>query len=449
MQTTKNFEALGQALGAREITSEALVAQALAKAEAPAGEGSRAFIALNAAALKQAQAIDSARARGDDLPVHAGIPISVKDLFDLQGEVTRAGSVVLGGAEPAQRTAPAIQRLLDAGFIPIGRTNMTEFAYSGVGLNPHYGTPLNPWDRSTGRIPGGSSSGAAVSVTDGMAVAGVGTDTGGSCRIPAALTGITGWKPSAGRVPRAGVYPLSESLDSVGVLALDVAGCAVLDDVMAGGIGGLPESHVAADLHLAVLAHYVTEGMDDAVGRAYARTLSALSSAGARLTEIRLPDIERLPELNARGGIAAREAWAFHAPLLEASESEYDPRVAGRIRAGAQVDDEEMAGLMAARARMIAGFESAMAGFDALIAPTVPIIAPPIAAFAADDDYIRLNLLLLRNPSLFNFLDGCAISLPIHAAGEAPVGLMLAAPNGQDRSLLGVSRGLESALLRR
>ncbi len=432
------------ALAAGEITSEALLSQALARvAEAESSAAGQVFIALDQDALQRARAIDRARADGAVLPTHAGMPISIKDLFDVQGQVTRAGSVVLDAAPPAAQTAPAIQRLLDAGFVPVGRTNMTEFAYSGVGLNPHYSTPLNPWDRQTGRVPGGSSSGAAVSVAEGMAVAGIGTDTGGSCRIPAALTGITGWKPSADRVPREGVYPLSSSLDSVGVIAADVAGCAALDDVMAGGVGEVPAARPVSELKLAVLDHYVTEGMDDWVAGAYDRALSGLSAAGATLTEIRMPAVERLPELNARGGIAAREAWDFHARQLQEVGEGYDPRVAGRIRAGAQVGDEELAAIRVARREMIEDFVGAMEGFDAVLAPTVPIVAPPLAAFAEDDEYVRLNLLLLRNPSLFNFLDGCAISLPVHEPDGPPVGLMLAAANGRDSSLLSIAAGIE------
>jgi aspartyl-tRNA(Asn)/glutamyl-tRNA(Gln) amidotransferase subunit A len=450
------FDETCKALSSGEISSEELLAEAqkrVADADAKQGTGThpsvggQVFIELDEHAQEKARAIDLARAAGDELPAHAGIPISIKDLFDVQGQVTRAGSVVLEEAAPAAKTAPAIQRLLDAGLVPVGRTNMTEFAYSGVGLNPHYGTPLNPWDRQTGRIPGGSSSGAAVSVTDGMAVAGIGTDTGGSCRIPAALTGITGWKPSANRVPREGVYPLSFSLDSVGVLARDVAGCAALDDLMAGGAGRVPAPRQISELRLAVLDHYVVDGMDDEVSRTYESALNSLSAAGATLERLQLPMIERLPELNARGGIAAREAWDFHAELLASSGDGYDPRVAGRIRAGAQVDDEELAAIRAARQEMTAAFANAMARFDAVLAPTVPIVAPPLAAFEQDDEYVRLNLLLLRNPSLFNFLDGCAISLPIQNESEPPVGLMLAAPNGQDLAVLGVAGGIEQEFL--
>jgi aspartyl-tRNA(Asn)/glutamyl-tRNA(Gln) amidotransferase subunit A len=323
---------------------------------------------------------------------------------------------------------------------------MTEFAYSGVGLNPHYGTPLNPWDRVTGRVPGGSSSGAAVSVTDGMAVAGIGTDTGGSCRIPAALTGITGWKPTARRISCEGVYPLSESLDSVGVLTADAAGCAVLDDLMAQGEGSVPEERPISALNLAVLDHYVTDGMDEPVARCFDQALATLSASGARLTDIRLPVIEQLPELNARGGIAAAEAYAFHRTQLETAGDRYDPRVASRIAAGARVDAAELTRIRSVRVEMIQAFEAALAGYDAVVVPTVPIVAPALSAFESDDEYVRLNLLLLRNPSLFNFLDGCAISLPVHPTGAAPVGLMLAAPAGRDRSLLGVSLGVEACL---
>jgi aspartyl-tRNA(Asn)/glutamyl-tRNA(Gln) amidotransferase subunit A len=435
-----------ESLETGEVTSGQLVGKALERAQDPSGEGSRVFIAVEDMAREKSRVLDAARAAGAAPSPWAGIPISVKDLFDVAGQLTRAGSVVLEGQPLAMETAPAIARLLEAGFVPIGRTNMTEFAYSGVGINPHYGTPLNPWDRATGRIPGGSSSGAAVSVTDGMAAAGIGTDTGGSCRIPAALTGITGWKPTASRVPREGVYPLSESLDSVGVLAADVAGCAVLDDLMAGGKGSVPAHRPISTLNLAVLDHYVNEGMDDHVAGCFELALKTLSGSGARLTGIRLPSIEQLPGLNAGGGIAAAEAYAFHQDQLAAMGEGYDPRVASRIAAGARIGEAELIRIRAARRQMIGEFEAALSGFDAVLAPTVPIVAPPISAFELDEDYIRLNLLLLRNPSLFNFLDGCALSLPVHPAGSAPVGLMAAAPAGRDRALLAASLSLETVL---
>jgi aspartyl-tRNA(Asn)/glutamyl-tRNA(Gln) amidotransferase subunit A len=440
-----------RALAEGRTTSVELVEACLSKASDPGGEGRRVFIDLQVERAREAaRAADERRSRGKATP-WTGIPISVKDLFDMEGQITRAGSRVLADAPPAVATAPSIARLIEAGFVVVGRTNMTEFAYSGVGLNPHYGTPLNPWDRTGERIPGGSSSGAAVSVTDGMALAGIGTDTGGSCRIPAALTGIVGFKPTARRVPLEGVYPLSPSLDSVGPLAVSVDCAAILDDVLAGGEGWTPELEAVdalrgGALRLAVLDNYVTEGLDQEVAAAWRRALDVLARSGVRLERIRFADLERLPDLNARGGIAAAEAWAHHAARLEDAESLYDPRVGGRIRAGASVTREELDDLYAVRSAMIEEFGALMQGFDAIIAPTVPMVAPRIAEFEADDDYVRLNLALLKHPSVFNFLDGCAISIPVHRPGAAPVGLMLAAPGGADRSILTAARTVEDLL---
>src|SRR5215475_5871155 len=223
--------------------SRDLIEQCLARIEDRAGEGSRVYLKVHAEASRAAaDYYDHLRARGAAPSPFAGIPVSIKDLFDIAGDVTTAGSTALRDAAPATRDAPSVARLRAMGFIPIGRSNMTEFAFSGLGINPHYGTPANLYDRKAARIPGGSSSGAAVSVTDGMAFCGLGTDTGGSCRIPAALCGIVGFKPTARRVPTQGAFPLSTSLDSIGPLAATVECCAVVDAVLAGeGALALPK----------------------------------------------------------------------------------------------------------------------------------------------------------------------------------------------------------------
>ncbi|MEJ2541521.1 MAG: amidase [Gemmatimonadota bacterium] len=440
---------LRDALAAGRTTSTALVEAALERARDPAGEGPRVYLTrYDEQALAAAAAVDAQRGRGEPAPPWAGIPVSVKDLFDRAGETTRAGSRILAGAPAARRTAPAIERLLAAGFIPVGRTNMTEFAYSGLGLNPHYGTPRNPFEREVGRIPGGSSSGAAVSVTDGMAAAAIGTDTGGSCRIPAALTGLTGFKPTADRIPREGVYPLSPSLDSVGPLAHSVSCCAVIDDVLAGGRGESPQPPTASTLRLAVLTHYVTDDLEPAVADAYGNALRRLAQAGADLVDLSLPEIEVLPTLNAGGGLVAAEAYAHHQAQLATAAEQYDPRVADRIAAGAAIDAARVAEIRRERVRLVGAFAAAMDGFDALLAPTVPIVAPPLGALGTDSEYVRLNLLVLRNPSLVNVLDGCAVTVPIHDAGEAPVGLMMAAPGGRDRRLLGIAEAVEGIVRR-
>ncbi len=258
-----------------KTSSRKLVEQALAKISNPAGEGARAFIKVDAeGALAAADYQDRLRRQNRQPSPFAGIPISVKDLFDLAGEVTTAGSKVLKDAAPALVDAPAIAALKSAGLIVLGRTNMTEFAYSGVGLNPHYGTPRSAFDRKTGRIPGGSSSGAAVAIADGMCALSIGTDTGGSCRIPAAYNGIVGYKPSTGRVSTRGAYPLSSRFDSVGPLGNSVACCAAADALMAGDWTGKIAAREVSSLRIGVLKTAVLEGLDADVAAAYERALS-------------------------------------------------------------------------------------------------------------------------------------------------------------------------------
>src|SRR5580658_5220377 len=274
----RTIEQHAQALAQRTTTSRALVDESLARIADPAGEGARAFTKVHAeTARTMADAMDALRHAGRAPSRYAGIPVALKDLFDIEGEPTPAGSRALADAPPATANAPVVQRMLAAGFVPVGRTNMTEFAFSGLGINPHYGTPLSPWDRAAGRIPGGSSSGTAVSVSDGMAVAGLGTDTGGSCRIPAAFCGIVGYKPTARRVPISGVLPLAPSLDSVGPLAPSVACCAEIDAILAGEPPTAPTPANLNGLRLAVPENTVLDGMDSAVSAAFERALDVLS----------------------------------------------------------------------------------------------------------------------------------------------------------------------------
>jgi aspartyl-tRNA(Asn)/glutamyl-tRNA(Gln) amidotransferase subunit A len=438
---------LAERLAQGKTTSRALVEACLARIEDPAGEGSRAFtVVMRDQALAAADAVDAMRKAGIACPPHAGIPISIKDLFDIDGQVTRAGSKALADAPAAKSDAAAVARLRRAGLIVIGRTNMTEFAFSGVGLNPHYGTPKSVWDRNTGRIPGGSSSGAAVSVADGMAHMGLGTDTGGSCRIPAAFNGIVGYKPTARRVPTMGAVPLSTTLDSIGPLARTVACCAAADAVLAGERDTPLRPLDAAGLRLAVAKTIVLNDMDATVARDLEQALSRLSAAGARIEHIDVAEFDRTPQINAKGGLSAVEALAWHQSLIERKGDAYDPRVLVRIRRGVEQTGVDYVQLVEARARLVGDFDARMADFDALLMPTVPMIAPPISALDKDEDYARVNLLALRNPSFINMVDGCAISLPMHRPGEAPTGLMAAAARGMDRHLLRVAAGIEAVL---
>lgn len=439
------LSALAQALAEGRTTSAELTDMALAASAE--GEGPTAFMHLHAdRARAEAAALDGLRAAGREARPFAGIPISVKDLFDEAGHVTTAGSKALADGLPAALDAPIIDRLRRAGFVITGRTVMTEFAYSGLGLNPHYGTPAAPWDRQTRRIPGGSTSGGAVSVADGMAAATIGTDTGGSCRIPAAFCGIAGFKPTMARIPREGATPLSHSLDSVGPLGRSVDCCAILDDIMAGGTGAGPVVRAPGALRLAVMANYVTDDMDGTVSAAIGRALQRLAEAGARIEEDVFPEIDALPRLNAAGGFAAADAYAWHRGLMAEKGELYDPRVISRIERGAQISSADYVDLMNARAAMQAVAEETMGAYDAVLMPTVPIAPPAFDVFDDDETYARLNLLCLRNPSVANFLDRPAISLPCHAPGEAPAGLMLMGHHGRDRELFAAAAAVEAAI---
>jgi aspartyl-tRNA(Asn)/glutamyl-tRNA(Gln) amidotransferase subunit A len=436
--------ALAAALADGETTSAALVARSLERIADKNGEGARAFLAVRADQAREEAAFwDGQRKAGRALPRFAGIPFSVKDLFDLAGETTRAASKLLADAPPAKEDAAAIARLRAAGFVAIGRTNMTEFAYSGVGLNPHYGTPRSAYDRKTGRAPGGSTSGGAVSVADGMAPLAIGSDTGGSCRIPAAYNGIVGYKPSMQRVSKRGAYPLSESFDSVGPLANSVACCAAADAIMAGDWHGHVAQKPLKHMRFAVLRNFALDGLDPEVASDYSR---ALSSIDAALSDISFKSLEELSTLNRNGGIVAAEAWAVHGAQIEMQESHYDPRVSARMRTGAKTTVGDYLAIKRRRAEMIVEFAALMSGFDAMILPTVMNIPPRLDAFAQDEDYIRLNSKSLRNTYIGNFLDGCSISLPMHRPGAAPTGLMLIAPNGRDQALFAAAAALEPAL---
>ncbi len=441
---------LAEALDAGRTTSRALTEGCLAAIADPAGEGARTFIAVRAeAALAQADASDALRRTGHAPGPFAGIPVSVKDLFDIAGQITAAGSRVLANAPPATAHAPVVARLLGAGFVLVGRTNMTEFAFSGIGINPHYGTPANPWDRVSRRIPGGSSSGAAVSVADGMAFAGLGTDTGGSCRVPAALCGIVGYKPTARRVPTAGAVPLSCSLDSVGPLANTVRCCAAVDAVLANEPVRPVPSIPVAGLRLAVPDAIACDDLDETVAASFQRALATLSAAGVRIETVAFPALGRIRLANAAGGIAPAEAFAWHRSLMAGHVAEYDPRVLSRIEMGRSMTAADYIDLLAARIAIGQEMDAATARFDALVMPTCPLVPPPIDSLADDAAFSRANMLMLRNPSIGNFLDRCAISLPCHAPGDAPVGLMLMGETMGDARLFAVAASVEEALARR
>lgn len=436
---------LGADLAAGRTTSRALVEQALARIADPAGEGARAFMKVYAeSARAEADHCDRLRKAGVRRSAVDGLPVSLKDLFDVAGDVTRAGSRVL--EKKAAEDARAVARLRAAGAIFVGRTNMVEFAFGAVGLNPHYGTPKNPWDRKSGRVPGGSSSGAAVAQADGMCVMALGSDTRGSVRMPAALCGVAGFKPTAARVPREGAFPLSFTLDSVGPLANSIACCAAYDAVLAGEENASPEQFPVKGLRLLLPESSAIHDLDPEVEKAFDRSIRALAKAGAVVSEVAVPAFDRQNEYFKGGGLAGAEVVAIHKPLAERIAG-YDPRVGKRIALGSTLTGADYVELLELRAACIREVAALAAPYDAIVMPTSPCIAPTIAeADSSDEAYFRWNLRIMRNTGLANFLDGCAATLPCHEPGAAPVGFMVCGTAGRDRHVLAVAAALERAL---
>jgi amidase/aspartyl-tRNA(Asn)/glutamyl-tRNA(Gln) amidotransferase subunit A len=342
---------------------------------------------------------------------------------------------------------PAVARLRAAGAALLGHTNLSEFAFSGVGINPHHGTPANPATMALDpapRVPGGSTSGGAVSVATGAAWAALGSDTGGSIRIPAALQGLVGYKNTQRLTPLAGAIPLSTSLDTACAITRSVRDAVLLHEVLAGRNVALQVRPLAM-WRFAVPTTLMLDGLDAEVARAFEAALASLRAAGADVVDIALPELAELAEINALGGLPAAESWAWHRARLAAGGERYDPRVASRIRRGSTMTAADYIGLLAARRDWIGRVEGALHGFDALLAPTVPVVAPPLPPLLADDAaFFAANALLLRNPAAVNFLDGCAISLPCHRPGGWPVGLMLFAPALHDDRLLSAALAVEA-----
>jgi aspartyl-tRNA(Asn)/glutamyl-tRNA(Gln) amidotransferase subunit A len=448
MPNTPTLAALAEELDSGRSSARKLVEQCLARIADASGEGSRTFIHVDKeAAIEAAEAMDRLRKVKAAPSAYAGIPVSIKDLFDIKGQVTRAGSRALDDSPPAEADAPVVARLRRAGFIVIGRTNMTEFAYSGIGINPHYGTPKSAWQRNVGHVPGGSSSGAAVSVVDGMAHGALGTDTGGSCRIPAAYNGIVGFKPTQRRVPLDGGVPLSFSLDSFGPLARTVNCCAVLDSFLADEPVVPLQPRPIKGMRLAVPTTIVLDDLDDAVARTFERALDTLSHQGALIERVAVPEFLDVVQMNAKGGFAAAESYAWHRYLIASKGDIYDPRVASRIMRGESQSAADYVDLLGARRSLIARIAVRLAPYDALILPTTANTPPRIADLVADDKaFTSANALALRNCTLINVIDGCAISLPAHREGEVPVGLMLAAVGGSDRRTFELAAGMEGVI---
>lgn len=443
----KSLFLLAQELNSGLTTSRDLVEKSLSKIKDPEGEGKRVILKVHEVeARKNADTADKRRSKIGSVSPLEGLVFSVKDLFDVAGDVTTAGSLLLKNGFPAQQDAKLIARLRRAGAIVIGRTNMTEFAFSGLGLNPHYGTPKNPWDRKTGRIPGGSSSGAAVSVTDGMAHFALGSDTGGSIRIPASLCGLTGFKPTTKRMSAKGIYPLVPSLDAGGPLAPTVNCCAIIDSVLAGEETVLSDYTNINGLRLAVPQTLVLDDLDLHIGKTFEKTLTKLDKAGANISEIKFRELGEIPKINSKGEIYA-EAFAFHRKQIVKNGDQYDPRVKSRILRFKNLNAADYIDALNARKNLIKKANAITKPFDAIILPTTAIVAPSIKALEESEKlYSKKNIMMLRNTFCFNFLDRCALSIPMQTKGEPPAGIMVVGETMGDQKLFSVGRSIEKAL---
>jgi aspartyl-tRNA(Asn)/glutamyl-tRNA(Gln) amidotransferase subunit A len=428
------------------MSARARLEAALARIDDKSGEGMRACLTVyRAQALAAAQAADARAHDGISLGPLDGAIVSIKDLFDVAGEVTRAGSKVLADeGKPALVDAPVVQRLRAAGAVIVAKTNMSEFAFSGIGINPHYGTPGNPADRA--RVPGGSSSGAAVAAADAMCEIAIGSDTGGSCRIPAALCGVVGFKPSRQRIPTDGAFPLSYSLDSIGSLAKTVAACANADAVMAGEVLYPLEPVSLSGLRVGVAQGMPLENLDETAGKRFPEGLDRLEKAGARLTNEVLPLIDDMMRALSHSSLLVAEVYAVHRDRLARRGADIDPVVRARVEKGRDIPAADYIDLLRTRASLICAMDARLAELDVLVMPTCPIVSPRLDEVADPKAFMARNAMLLRNTTIANFFDLCAISLPLPRAGGLPTGIMLIARNGHDRRLFQIAAAVEQLL---
>lgn len=446
---TLSLDELRCALADGSCTARGLVEASLTRITAVNDPEHPVFLAVYAEqALARAEQMDAARAAGDPLPPFAGIPFAVKDLFDVAGEVTTAGSKILRDAPPAQQNAAVVQRLIDAGMILIGKTNMSEFAFTGLGLNPHHGTPP-AWGTSgdTACAPGGSSSGAGVSIAAGMVPVSLGTDTAGSCRIPAAWNGVIGYKPTQHSVPGDGAFPLSPLLDVPGPFTRRVACCHQVYQLMAGAQPSPLTPKDINTLKLAVPTGIAMSKLEPQVEEAFKRTITTLKAAGASIEEIEVPEFELAGEIFSTAPLAAYDAWQLHRERLSTSRELFDPFVAMRVTGGQNISSDIQNANIAKREKAIASYHQRIASYDALIMPTTATAAPPLAPLQYDMElFAKTNGLALRNTALSNFVDGCAISLPCHNADEPALGFSLCHAKDKDQKLFETALAVERAL---
>ena len=450
MKTSKNVRSLSNLIQSGELSAETLINEKLSLAD----KSESTFISLNKNIVDMAKAIDASIQAKKSLPPLSGIPITLKDLFDVKDEITLAGSIALKhDARPAPQDCEVIAPLRAAGMLFLGRTNMSEFAFSGMGMNPHYGTPKSIWDRDQGRLPGGSSSGSAVSVAEGIVPVTMGSDTAGSCRIPASFNGIVGVKPSYGRLSLDNVYPLSPTSDAPGPLGMDVDSCFIVDQLISGqwnGKGGIPELNQIDPkmLKFIIPESIVTEELDEVVSQDFLITIQRLEEAGVKIERVKMEVIDQCVDMFLTRAVVGYEAFQHHRELLDKYGHEYDPFVYNRIVKFSDVSKEEQKSRYQDKAKLKQAFENQMHALnaDAVLYPTTPCLPPLIQEAQISENTARINLRNLRNTSSVNYFDGCSMSLPMHQKGKAPTGLMVSSVHGDDARLYEMGLTIESLL---
>jgi aspartyl-tRNA(Asn)/glutamyl-tRNA(Gln) amidotransferase subunit A len=438
---------IARALQAGEVSPVALAECLL---ERIAAQSSPVFLSVTRErALEEARAAEARLKAGRALSPLDGVPIAWKDLIDMAGERTTAASAVYRDAPRRTADAAVVANAVAAGMVSLGKVNLTEFAYSGLGLNPHFGTPVNPHDPAEPRSPGGSSSGSGVAVAAGLAPLAIGTDTGGSVRIPAAFNGVVGYKSSEGRIDARGVFALSKTLDTLGPLGRSVEDCVLADMVMRGVAVTPVRRRPVAGLRIFVPESVVLDDLDPAVAENFERTLKRLEQAGAVIARGPVPEFTRAAQLAAElGTITAAEAYFEHRALVDGPDRDrIDRRVVARIEGGRKMKAAELVALQRARAEDMATLAARLDGAF-LAMPTAPHTAPKIAPLEADEErFHKVNLKTLRNTSIGNFLNLPGLAIPDGTDAKGlPTSFLLSTCGGDDDRLLGAGLGAEAVI---
>lgn len=437
---------IGRTLAARGGGSVALTETFL---ERIAGQDAPVYITLTGArALAEAAAADARLAAGRAVSPLDGVPFAWKDLVDMAGERTTVASALFRDAPPAETDAPVVRNAARAGMVSLGKLNLAEFAYSALGQNPHYGTPLNPQSKSA-HAPGGSSSGSGVAVAAGLAPAALGSDTAGSVRIPASFCGVVGFKTSEGQVPVSNCFALSRTQDTLGPLGKTVEDCALVYNVLRGVPGPAPAAARLDRITLVVAEGLVLSGLDPAVAANFDASLRRLAARGVRIRHIELPALDRAAEmLRDTGSIVAAEAFFEHRAIMDSPRAiRMDQRIRARIEIGRKMSAHDLVALQRQRLRGQGDIRAALDGAF-LAMPTTAGTAPAVADFEGDDDAFRaLNLRANRNTAIGSFYDLPGLAIPNGSDdGGLPTSFLLSACSGGDLALLGAGRAAEAAI---